>query len=241
MSFLIVLVATCLFVAAAAKSIKTMPWLWYAIALALDIAYAYGIVYSLPPTMLQVLSPVVQRCTLATALFVIVMYCGVFSEHSTVRRTVGPIRAELSIIACILAFAHCLNYLSSYLDVLSSNVEAIDGSQLASLVIAIVLFALLLLLGATSLKVLKRRMSASAWKNVQRSSYVFFALIFVHELLILYPAAVKGSEDSLITCVASGVIFVAYFALRFARFRSDRKNHGAQTDSKHIGEEKSGV
>ena len=113
MNFVILLIVACAFSAVAAKAIKAVPWLWYGIALALDAAYAYGIAYSLPPAILQVLSIVVQRGTFAAALFVVVMYVGVFSERSWVRRTIGPVRAELSIIACILAFAHALNYLSS--------------------------------------------------------------------------------------------------------------------------------
>lgn len=223
MNFVILLIVACAFSAVAAKAIKAVPWLWYGIALALDATYAYGIAYSLPPAVLQVLSVVVQRGTFAAALFVVVMYVGVFSERSWVRRTIGPVRAELSIIACILAFAHALNYLSSYLGVLCTNIGVIGGNQLASLAIAVVLFALLLVLGVTSAKALKRRVKASIWKNVQRSSYAFFALIYVHELLILYPSAIKGAGDALSTCIASGIVFASYYVLRLARFFADKK------------------
>lgn len=241
MSFITIMVVTCAFVAVAARSIKAVPWLWYGIALALDALYVYGIVFSLPPALLQVLSVVVQRCTLATALFVVVMYCGVFSEHSAVRRTVGPIRGELSIIACILASAHCLNYLASYVGVVTRNIGVIGGNQLASLAIAFVLLVLLLVLGVTSVKAVRRRMSASAWKRVQRSSYVFFGLIFVHELLILYPSVAKGSQDALIALAASGVVFIGYYAARLAKYRADRKGRSAQAIAGSDGEGESGA
>ena len=47
MNFTVILAATCVFVLVAANSIKAVPWLWYGLACAVDIVYAYGIVYSL--------------------------------------------------------------------------------------------------------------------------------------------------------------------------------------------------
>lgn len=238
MGFVAILVASCIVVWVVAGSIKSVPWLWYGLACAVDIVYAYGVVFSLPPVVLHVLSPTIQRCLLATSLFVIVMYCGVFPDQSLVRRRLGPIRAELSIIACILAFAHCLNYLDSYLGVLSRNIAVVNGNQLASLVLAIVVFALMVVLGVTSLKKVKQHMRATVWKSVQRSSYVFFALIYVHELLVLYPSAAKGTGDALATCVSCGVVFALYFALRFARYCIERRKKGFErlrTDERRMG------
>lgn len=236
MSFLIILIIASALVAAAARCIKAVPWVWYAAAIALDMVYAYGIVYTLPPTVLQVLSIVVQRCALATALFVIVMYCGVFSERSAIRRRIGPIRGELSIIACILAGAHCLNYLTSYIGVVARNIEVIGGNQLASLAIALVLMLLLLVLGVTSAKAVRRRMSASSWKRIQRSSYVFFGLIYVHELLILYPSVVKGSQGALVSLAVGAVVFGGYYAARLAKWRVDRRSEHAQASGAAGGE-----
>lgn len=241
MNFLIILTIASALVIAAARCIKVVPWVWYAAALALDMVYAYGIVYTLPPAVLQALSIVVQRCALATALFVIVMYCGVFSERSAIRRRIGPIRGELSIIACILAGAHCLNYLASYIGVVTRNVEVIGGNQLASLAIALVLLLLLLVLGITSAKAVRRHMSACVWKRIQRSSYVFFGLIYVHELLILYPSVVKGSQGALATLVVGAVVFGGYYAARMAKWRGDRKDENAQAMGAANGEEECGA
>lgn len=228
MGFTVILAASCVVVWLAAGSIKSVPWFWYGLACAVDIVYAYGVVFSLPPVVLHVLSLAIQRCLLATALFAIVMYCGVFSDQSPVRRRLGPIRAELSIIACILAFAHCLNYLDSYLGVLSRSIAVINGNQLASLGLAVVVFALMVVLGVTSLKKVKQHMKAATWKRVQCSSYVFFALIYVHELLVLYPSAAKGVSDALATCVSCGIVFALYFGLRFARYCADRRRTGSK-------------
>lgn len=207
----------------AAPAIKAAPPLWYGLALLVDLVFAYGVVYSLPPAVLQVLSATVQRGVLATALFAVVMYCGVLPEHSTLRKRLVAVRAELSLIACILALAHCVNYLNSYLAVLLGNTGVIQANQFASLAIALVLLALLVVLGATSIKALKSCMNASTWKAIQRSSYVFFALIYVHELLILIPSAAKGQGEALATLTVSGMVFVAYFVLRLAKHLADRR------------------
>lgn len=223
MSFLVVLIATCLVAVLAARSIHRHPGWWYGAVLALDAVYFYGVFFGFPPTVLQILTPLVQRGMLATALFVVVMYCGVFPENSWVRRTVGPVRAELSIMACLLACAHCVNYLSSYVGVLLTNLGVLDTNQLASLTIALVLLVLLAVLTITSVKAVKRRMASGTWKTVQRAAYVFFGLIFVHEVLILYPSALKGSGDAAATLAVSAVVFGGYYVLRLVRFALDRR------------------
>jgi len=232
MRFIIAIVAACVFVTLFARSIKAVPWFWYGIALLFDFVYLYGIVNNLPPVFLEVLSVLVQRGTFATALFAIVMYIGVFPEQSWVHKTLGGIRGELSIIAGILILAHCLNYLSSYLGVLMRHIGAINGNQLASLAIAILLLFLVLLLCVTSFKAVKNRMKYSTWKNIQRSSYVFFALIYGHQLLILYPSALKGSGDAFLTCVASGIVFLAYFIVRFTVYLREGKKKEIQVETR---------
>lgn len=237
MEFLVVLALTCAVVVLANRSIHRSPWLWYGLACALDGLYLVGVAANFPPSVLRVLAPVVQQGMVATALFVIVMYCGVFSEQSPVRRIIGPIRAELSIMACILALAHCLNYLSSYIGVLTAHIEALTANQGASLVVALVLFALLGVLGITSAKAVKRRMRALTWKNVQRASYVFFGLIFVHEVLILYPAALKGTGSAASTLMASAVVFGLYAVLRIGRFVLDRSRSAQAVAAEELEEE----
>lgn len=237
MTFVLTLVATCVFVMLAAPSLRRTPVLWYGVALALDFVYAYGMVVGLPPSVLQVLTPLVQRGMLATSLFIVVMYCGVLPEQSTPRKVIGPIRAELSLMACILAAAHCINYLSSFLGVLLVRANVLNGNQLASLIIALALVVLLVLLGVTSVKAVKRRMRAASWKNLQRLSYGFFGLIFAHEVLILYPSALKGSGDAAATLVASAVVFGAYAVLRVARFLIDRRERGNRSEGAVFEEE----
>lgn len=223
MDLIVMLAVSCAFIAVFSRSIKERALIWYGMALALDFAYAYGVVFSLPPWALHILSLTVQRATLATALFIIVMYCGVLPGQSAPRRRLSSIRGELSVMACILALAHCFNYLDSYVGVLVRDAEAVDALQLASLLLAFVLLVLLVMLGMTSLKRVKRSMPPAKWMAIQRLSYVFFAMIYVHEMLFLCPAAAKGSADALVTCVMSSVIFIGYAVLRIFRSIADAR------------------
>ena len=62
-----------------------------------------------------------HKCTLATALFAVVMYIGVFARDSRVATYLRPIRAELSIMAWLLSLGHMAIYLSSYAANLSTG------------------------------------------------------------------------------------------------------------------------
>lgn len=222
MSFLVVTSLTCAFAVLVAPSIKKAPLLWYGVAIGVDMLYFSGVSCGFPSSVLQVLSVTVQRGLLATALFIVVMYCGVLPERSLVRERLMCARAELALIASILAAAHCANYFGSYASVLLTATGALSWNQSASLMIALVLLVLLVVLGITSVKFVRRRMRPDVWKLVQRGSYGFFALIYVHELLVLYPSAAKGHAEALVSCVAGGVIFSLYFVLRIRKWAKTR-------------------
>lgn len=223
MRLLVVAVAAVPFAVVFRKAIKKAPVAFYALAIAFDVLFAYGIAFSLPPMLWAVVSIAVQRCTIATVLFAIVMYIGVFPEGSAMRKMLMPIRSELSIIACILAFGHSLNYLNSYVGVLLGNVSVLAINQLLSLVCAIVLFVLLLALFATSFMAIRRHMHALTWKKIQRSAYVFYAAIYIHAILILYPSVLAGAGDALEACIAYTALFLPYPFLRVHRHLADRR------------------
>lgn len=238
MEFLMVLALTCAVVVLANRSIHRSPWLWYGLACALDGLYLVGVAANFPPTVLRVLAPVVQQGMVATALFVIVMYCGVFSEQSPVRRIIGPIRAELSIMACILALAHCLNYLSSYIGVLTAHIEALTANQGASLVVALVLFALARRAGhhlgqgrqaSHACHYLEERAAGSPTCSSDSSSF--------SRGLILYPAALKGTGSAASTLTASAVVFGLYAVVRIGRFILDRSRSAQAVAAEDLEEE----
>lgn len=228
MEFFIVLAATVLGCLALRNPIKRWPMLFYVLAVALVGVFVLGAYIPLPRSVWSLLLVLVQKCMLPLALFVVVMYIGVFGRDSKVGSWLRPIRAELSIVAWILSLGHMTMYLVSYAPRLLAG--RIDGSVLAALVLALVLFALLLVLGITSFNVVKKHMKTSTWKRVQLLAYPFFGLVYVHLLLMLLPSALRGGVPAQISVAVYTVVFGAYAVLRVMRAARDRRL-GAQVEA----------
>lgn len=227
MTFAVILVVTAAATLALRNPIKKWPMLFYALAVIVDVLFVVGSFVALPRTLWSGLFLLVQKCTLSLALFVVVMYIGVFARDSKVKRWLRPIRAELSIIAWILSLGHMAVYLASYLPRMAAGGPMHDNVTVA-FVLAIVLFVLLLVLGATSFNMVKKRMKTESWKRLQRLSYVFFALVYAHLLLMLLPSALHGAAAPQANVAVYSVVFVGYFVLRLVRFALDRRAEGAE-------------
>ena len=228
MNFLLVLLCTVVLVVALKKPIKKFPVLFYGIAVLLDVLFICNAFVPFPRIVSSALLLLIHKCTLSLALFVVVMYIGVFAQGSKVKTYLLPIRAELSIIAWILSLGHMVVYLMSYVPQVSHGVEHMSGATLGALAVALVLFALLLVLGVTSFNVVKKRMRKESWKHIQMLAYPFFLLVYVHLLLMLLPAALKGGLAAQASVAVYSIIFIGYIVLRLYRAIKDR---GLRTDA----------
>ena len=218
MTFLMVLVATIVAVLALRQPLHKWPVAFYALAVAADVAYIAGIEGLLPRAVTSPLTLLMGKCMLSLALFVVVMYIGVFAKGSRAHQWLKPVRAELSILACILACGHMAVYLASYAPRLGG---AMGANVLSALALA--LLVLLLVLGVTSFGFVKKHMRTESWKRLQRWAYVFFGLVYVHLMLMLAPAASRGGEAALVTVAVYTVVFGAYAVLRVRRALIDRR------------------
>lgn len=171
----------------------------------------------------------VQRCMVALALFTVVMFIGVFAKDSRIGLWLRPIRAELSIIACILCLGHMCAYAAPY------ALRAFSGTMSASMAIAfwvaVALFVLLLVLGITSFGAVKKRLRTTTWKSIQRLAYVFFALAYVHMMLMLAPAAVVGGAQALASVGMYSAVFLAYVVLRLCRAKKEAQCERGDRDA----------
>ena len=150
-----VLVATIVAVLALRQPLHKWPVAFYALAVVADVAYIAGIEGLLPRAVMSPLTLLMGKCMLSLALFVVVMYIGVFAKGSRVHQWLKPVRAELSILACILACGHMAVYLASYAPRLGG---AMGANVLSALVVALALLVLLLVLGVTSFGFVKKHM-----------------------------------------------------------------------------------
>ncbi|NTU89312.1 MAG: hypothetical protein HGA54_05305, partial [Actinobacteria bacterium] len=115
MEFAIILVCTIVACFLLRNPIKKSPALFYALAIIIDIVFITGTFIAIPHALWRVFFILIQKCTLALALFIVVMFIGVLPRNSKACIWLKPIRAELSIIAWILSLGHMAVYLESYI------------------------------------------------------------------------------------------------------------------------------
>ena len=156
MDFLITLACTTAACFLLRNPVKRFPVLFYVLAAALDMLFLVGCFGLLPWFAWSGLLVLMRRCLLAFSLFTVVMFVGVLPAGSKARAWLAPVRGELSLVACILAAGHVGFYVASYAPRMLAG-GAVEPAIAASLALALVLLALLAVLGVTSLKSVRTR------------------------------------------------------------------------------------
>lgn len=213
MSFVIAILCVTLACVVLRNVVRAVPWVFYALAVAVVVLYFIVPTNILPRAINSALLFSIGRCHVPIAMFAVVMYIGLFPEGSAVRKWMQPVRGPLSIIACILAVGHMINYAILFLPRMFGT-SALSTSVFASLVISLVLFALLIVLGVTSFDFVKKSMTANTWKKIQKWAYLFYALAYAHLVLILLPAAASGGMNAIENCISYTVVFGVYAVVR---------------------------
>jgi DMSO/TMAO reductase YedYZ heme-binding membrane subunit len=222
MTFLLTLVITTIVVIVCRKLIARYAGVFYALAIALDLGYLlYRFVLPYNPAVFAALE-LMQRGVIAVSLFTVVMFIGALGPSNRFRIWLNPIRAELSLMACLLVLGHALGYLTSYLTTIFLGSGVLPTVVLLSLITSLVLLILLLILGITTLPLIRKRMNPDVWKKVQRMSYIFFGLIYAHLTLMILPGAISGIPDSMISMVAYTAVFISYLIARLIKTKSDK-------------------
>lgn len=230
MIFLISLALTALFIRFCAKSLRVHPVPYYLgaviIAAAVVLCTVNGVVF--PGWFSTWVWPIFARSAFSTALFVAVMYAGAVPNGSKLMKTLMPIRGELSIIASILTLGHNISYGKTYFRLLFTRPDRLPVNQLLAAVCSLVMLCIMLPLFITSFKCVRRKMKGSSWKKLQRLAYGFYALIYIHVLLLTVPGAQKGSGSYLLTVLVYSVVFLTYGVMRIQkalRSQSARVRH----------------
>ncbi len=225
MRFLVAAIVAVLLLTIFYRPLKRFPLVFYTAALILDGLYAYAATQLLTGVFWTNFIHLMQRSTLAFILFSSVMFIGVLDEGSGLRTRLLPIRRQLSILACLLAFCHIIYYIVSYLPRLTG---VFRPNVLISIGLALCLAAVMVALFITSFTRIKARMSASGWKRIQKLSYPFYLVIYVHLALFLLPAASIGKDTAIVSFVIYTVVVLAYVVLRIRKKILDDKLQRAQ-------------
>ena len=236
MELIISLVATLVLVLLLRKPIKNYAIVFYIAAIAVDVLFLSGVLFGVTRDVAVVGYPYVVRCLVGFSLFAIVMFVGAFGDGNRIRRMLMPIRGELSVLACILTFGHVANYLRAYLDDILGGFFGMSVAMIASLVVSTILIILLVPLAITSLETVKNRMHSSSWKKLQKSAYAFFALTYIHIVLMLAPTVSSTGQRAVLSMVVYTAVFALYFVLRVRKAVCDKRATASRCASQATSE-----
>ena len=170
--------------------------------------------------------------SLGTAMFVVVMYTGALPKGNKLIAPLMKIRGELSITAAILVLCHNFTYGMTYFRMLFTKTSLLSATQLAAAVISLVLIAIMIVLTVTSFLSVRKKMQAKKWKQLQRTAYVFYGLMYVHIMLINIPYARLGLGMYVANVVIYSIVFLGYAAMRISKAVSVKAARAGKTYGK---------
>lgn len=156
-----------------------------------------------------------SRGALGGAFWAVVMWTGALPNGTAPIKKLMPIRGELSITAAIITLSHIITYGLQYI---SSFLNDRTGSDFAvTSVVCIVMVLIMIPLTVMSFKTIRKKMNAKTWKKIQRLAYIFYALIYVHILVLFVPKAQKGREGYFLSVLVYSLVFIGYAVMRIRK------------------------
>jgi DMSO/TMAO reductase YedYZ heme-binding membrane subunit/uncharacterized protein with FMN-binding domain len=142
------------------------------------------------------------------------MWTGALPNGSKGIKFLMPIRGELSILAAIMTLGHNAAYGRTYFRLLITNPSRLPMSQLLAAVCSLLMLCMMLPLFVTSFKAVRKRMKPAAWKKLQRLAYGFYALLYLHVMLLFVPSALAGKSGYLLSVLVYSAVFWGYAVCR---------------------------
>lgn len=217
MLFIISLIIVALFIYFLKDSLKKYANIFYIGAAVISIAV---FLLEFLPMHLFVKNNILgifAKGSLGTAMFVVVMYTGALPKGNKLIAPLMKIRGKLSITAAILVLCHNFTYGMTYFRMLFTKTSLLSATQLAAAVISLVLIAIMIVLTVTSFPSVRKKMQAKKWKQLQRTAYVFYGLMYVHIILINIPYARLGLGMYVANIVIYSIVFLGYAAMRISK------------------------
>lgn len=160
---------------------------------------------------------------LGGAIFILVMYMGVFDLNNDFTRRMRKNRGVLSIIGSICLLPHILFYLIYYINnnMITSGNGAMLIYGLILFVSGLIAFIVMLPLFITSFIAVRKRMNSYNWKKLQSYAYVFYAMIFAHVIAVYMLKPVSANRN--INLIFYISVFVSYGIFKIIDSRSRRR------------------
>ena len=232
MLLIISLIIVALFIYFLKGSLKKHAGIYYIGAAVISIAVFLIGFLPMPLFLKNNILGIFAKGSLGTAMFVAVMYAGALPKGNKLIAPLMKIRGELSITAAILVLCHNFTYGMTYFRMLFTKTSLLSATQLAATVISLVLIAIMLVLTVTSFPSVRKKMQAKKWKQLQRTAYVFYGLMYVHIMLINIPYARLGLGMYIANVVIYSIVFLGYAAMRIAKAVSVKAARAGKTYGK---------
>jgi uncharacterized protein with FMN-binding domain/DMSO/TMAO reductase YedYZ heme-binding membrane subunit len=155
--------------------------------------------------------------TLAAAFWAVVMWAGALPNGSPLAKKLMPQRGQLSIFTAILTLGHAVGLGISKLP------RWIEKADALNLTVCIVLMLIMIPLTVISVQKIRRKMKASTWKAIQRTAYIFYALIPIHVIVLNIAKARNGRTKVLLNLMLYLVVFLGYAVCRVCKWYQTKK------------------
>lgn len=232
MLLIISLIIVSLFIYFLKDSLKKHAGIYYIGAAVISIAVFLIGFLPMPLFLKNNILGIFAKGSLGTAMFIAVMYAGALPKGSKLIAPLMKIRGELSITAAILVLCHNFTYGITYFKMLFIKPEALSATQLTAAIISLVLIIIMIVLTVTSFQAVRKKMKAKKWKQLQRTAYVFYGLMYVHIMLINIPYARLGLGTYIANVVIYSIVFLGYAAMRIAKAVSVKAARAGKTYGK---------
>ena len=232
MLLIISLIIVSLFIYFLKDSLKKHAGIYYIGAAVISIAVFLIGFLPMPLFLKNNILGIFAKGSLGTAMFIAVMYAGALPKGSKLIAPLMKIRGELSITAAILVLCHNFTYGITYFKMLFIKPEALSATQFTAAIISLVLIIIMIVLTVTSFQAVRKKMKAKKWKQLQRTAYVFYGLMYVHIMLINIPYARLGLGTYIANVVIYSIVFLGYAAMRIAKAVSVKAARAGKTYGK---------
>ena len=234
MKLLIALIAALIILLLFENHIRKHPAIWYCSAFFLSLLCMF-LPDTTPAWISRLITNYISRGTVATALFILVMYARVLPPKSRLFRTLMSLRAPLAITASFMILLHNVFYFIHYHNnAITRNIMMTPMERIAACCTMLMLL-LLLPLTITSFTSVRKKMKGITWKKLQRLSYIFYGLIYLHVALLFGQQIAKGNTAYQIELAIYSAIFGIYLVCRVALYLKNTKKITASKYLRSIG------
>ncbi len=218
MLLIISLVLAVAFVFLCGKALKKHQILFYSGAGIITIVLALIPFDGVPDFVNNYILALFRRGSLATAIFIIVMYTGALKNGSALMKKLIVIRGELSIMASIMILCHNIFFGKIYFVRLFTSASTMPVTQLLAAIASLLMLVIMIPLTIMSFPKVRKKMKPKLWKRLQRFAYVFYALIYIHIFLLTYSSAQARRGDYALSLILYTIIFGVYLVMRVRKY-----------------------